>query len=148
MLYNQEFWESWGQTNSLYNNWASLRKTNYYILFVMYSLNSHNSITQKQICEYTGITKQTVNSVINELKKEEYIILLKGSDDKREKNIVLTEKGKDYANELLAPLYKIENNIFDIMGRERVKQMIESIALFNILFEKELKANKGVNSNE
>lgn len=142
MLNNKEFWESWGQTNALYNTWTISHKINYYVLFVLYTLDMRNSMTQKKICEYTGITKQTVNSVIRTLKKKEYIILTESKTDKREKEVTLTKEGQKYAEEILTPLYNLENNIFNIMGKKRVTQMIESITLFNTLFEKELNSKK------
>lgn len=134
----KKFWESWGQTNEIYNNWADFNNVNYYLLFVLYALDNHNSLSQKMICEYTGITKQTVNSVIRALKKDNYIVLSSELEDKREKQVILTESGKKYANEILTTLYELENKIFHLMGNDRVQQMIESIELFNTLFNKEM----------
>lgn len=104
MSNNKEFWESWGQTNALYNTWTVSNNINYYVLFVLYALDSHNSMTQKKICEYTGITKQTVNSVIRKLKKDEYIVLSKNLEDKRERKVFLTEKGCEYAKKNFSPI--------------------------------------------
>lgn len=41
MLKNKEFWEAWVQTNALYNNWTVLNGINYYVLFVLHTLNSY-----------------------------------------------------------------------------------------------------------
>lgn len=142
MLNNKEFWESWGQTNALYNTWTMSHNINYYVLFVLYVLDTHSSMSQKKICEYTGITKQTVNSVIRKLKQKNYVILSNDVEDKRARKVVLTEEGSKYAQKILTPLYNFENNIFNIMGEEKVKQMIESITLFNTIFEKQLKSEK------
>ena len=147
MLNCKEFWETWGQTNALYNAWTVTHKINYYVLFVLYTLDSHSSMTQKKICEYTGITKQTVNSVIRNLKKDGYVILSSCLEDKRERKVILTKKGSIYAKKILTPLYEFESNIFSIMGNDRVKQMIGSITLFNTIFEKNLKIDEE-NSDE
>ena len=91
-----------------------------------------------QICNSTGLTKQTVNNVIRSLKKEGYVILSPGTGDKREKQVSLTEEGASYARELLAPLKELEHRVLQIMGRDRVQQMIDSITLYNTVFEKEM----------
>lgn len=139
---NQKFWEVWGQTNALYSEYTASKKINYYVLFVLYTLDNHNCMTQKKICEYTGMTKQTVNSVIRELKNKEYITLSSGLEDKREKEVILTERGSKYAKEVLTPLYELESNVFNLIGKERVNKMIEILTLFNTVFENKLKLDK------
>ena len=134
----KKFWEAWGQANALYTFWAVSNNINYYMLFVLYALNGEKVMTQKKICDCTGLTKQTVNGVIRSLKREGYIVLSAGYKDRREKQVALTKKGIAYSEELLAPLFELECNVFDIMGSSRVKQMIEDITLFNTIFEKEM----------
>ena len=95
-------------------------------------------MTQKKICILTGLTKQTVNSVMKSLKEEGYIALSPGSEDRREKQISLTEKGMAYSDGLLAPLRELEHRVFQIMGSDRVQRMVEDITLFNTVLEKEM----------
>lgn len=133
-----KLWGMWGQANALYSSWAASRGINYYLLFVLYALDRQESMTQKKICIFTGLTKQTVNSVMKSLKEEGYITLSPGSDDRREKQISLTEKGMAYSDGLLAPLRELEQRVFQIMGSDRVQRMIEDITLFNTVLEKEM----------
>lgn len=138
-----KFWEVWGQSDSLYNKWANKHNINNVRLFVLYTLDRNESLTQKTISLYTGLAKQTVSSVIQALKKENIIILLPSiTSDKREKLVVLTNKGKDYCKELLTPLYEVEEKTFKLMGEERVKQMVDSINLFNTILDKEMKQSE------
>lgn len=134
----RKFWEAWGQTNALYLSWATAKDVNYYLLFVLCALDGQKSMTQKKICEYTGLTKQTVNGVIKSLTREGYITLSPGQGDRREKQLALTESGLAYSRELLTPLYEMENTVFRLMGSDRVQQMIDGITLFNTIFEKEM----------
>lgn len=64
---------------------------------------------------------------------------MSSSKDKREKYVVLTDEGKAYSKPILEPLYKLEENVFKVMGIERAQQMIDAITIFNLLFEKEMK---------
>jgi len=115
MLTDEEkLWQVWGQAGSLYDFWAASKNINYYLLFVLYALDGQKAMTQKKICNSTGLTKQTVNNVIRSLKKEGYVILSPGTGDKREKQVSLTEEGASYARELLAPLKELERRSIKI----------------------------------
>ena len=131
-------WEAWGRTNALYIKWCSGAEQNPYQLFVLYALNVHEPITQKKIADYTGLSKQTVSTVMRTLKEEGYVTLGLGESDRREKNVKLTENGKHYAEEVLSSLYSLEQRVFEIIGEERMKQLSDDISLFNIVFEKEM----------
>ena len=43
-----------------------------------------------------------------------------------------------YAAKALAPLIRLEQRVFDVVGAERMKQMTDAITLFNLVFEKEM----------
>ncbi len=134
----KKLWEIWGQANALYSLWSASKDVNYYLLFVLYTLDDQKSITQKKICTCTGLTKQTVNNVIRLLKKDGYVMLSPGINDRREKQVSLTEKGIAYSQELLTPLKELEQRVLSIMGNDRVKQMVDDISLYNTIFEKEM----------
>ena len=57
------------------------------------------------------------------LKEEGLVLLSAGEQDRREKYVQPTEKGTACAAELLAPLYALENRVFDVMGAERIRNM-------------------------
>ena len=139
---SNEMWAAWGRTNALYTVWCSAAGLNPYRLFVLYAINAHESVTQKGIADYTGLSKQTVSTVMRGLKAEGYVTLDAGESDRREKNVRLTPRGKAYAEELLAPLYRLEQRVFDLMGADRMKQLSDSIDLFNIIFEREMETQK------
>ena len=137
----QKLWGVWGQANGLYSSWAASKGINYYLLFVLYALEGQKAMTQKKICMCTGLTKQTVNSVIRSLKEEGYVELIPGSQDRREKQVTLTEKGIAYSNELIMPLQELEQRVFRTMGSDRVRQMVDNITLYNTELEKEMERN-------
>lgn len=134
-----KFWEVWGQSDALYDTWANHYGLSSSELFILYALDEQNELSQKQIAINTGLAKQTVNNVIKALIQKNYITLMSSSKDKREKYVVLTDEGKAYSKPILEPLYKLEENVFKVMGIERAQQMIDAITIFNLLFEKEMK---------
>lgn len=133
----RKFWEVWGRSDALYNRWAVAHGVNNYRLFVLYVLDNHPGATQKAIADHAGLPKQTVNTVVRALRDEGYVMLSPASGDRREKNDSLTPAGQTYARALLEPLYALEDAVFARMGDTRVQEMMDAIALFNMIFEKE-----------
>ena len=129
----------YGDRQTKYTALGQLQKVsiNYWRL-VRYALEGQKAMTQKKICICTGLTKQTVNSVIRTLKEDGYIELASGCEDRREKQIILTEKGIAYSGELIASLREMEHRVLQIMGNDRAQQMLDDIALYNTLLEKEM----------
>lgn len=137
-----QLYSSWAKGTVLYTRWAAHCGIGYPELMVLYSLKTGTDLTQKQITEEVGLVKATVNTVIRDLKNRSLVILEPGRHDKREKLVFLTEKGKQYADGIINPLLAAEERISRKIGAERMKQTIETMELFNLLFEKELKESE------
>lgn len=135
---SNNFYSVWAKCTALYVQWASKHEIGYPELIVLYALHTMKNLTQKEIREGFGLLKQTVNTVIRDLKKRGFVILEPSKEDKREKFVLLTESGKNYAQEIIEPLLNTEEHIYRKIGYERMAQAQETIELFNILFEKEI----------
>lgn len=144
----KKIWEAWGQANALYTGWAAENGLNSYRLFVLYAIDGHDEITQKRIAELTGFSRQTVNTVIRTLKAEGLIVLSPGTGDRREKTIRLTPAGLEYSKAALSGLYKLENEVSEIIGTDRINEMMNSIKLFTTVFEKEFRKEKDFKKDE
>ncbi len=76
---------------------------------VIYFVGKKEKITIKELLSILQITKQSLSRVLNQLVKEKYIILSIG-EDKRTKNLSLTQKGHKLENELSTiQIKKIKN---------------------------------------
>ncbi len=137
-----DFSASWNRGTALYVKWATGHGISYPTFRVLYALSKGRSMTQKEIVEYFGMTKQTVNTVIRQLNQDGYVSLKPGSRDHREKEVSLTDAGKKYADDLLAPLLAMEERVCANIHQERLAQMNETIELFNLLFEREMEREK------
>lgn len=125
--------------NNLYSSWAIDNHTNQYTLSILHMLLTEGEITQKKFSEEHEVPKQSVNNIILSLKKDNLIEMKTGKKDKREKIIVLTEKGKQHAEELLTPLLNLESNVIEKMGTISVDNLIESTITFGDILENEMK---------
>lgn len=75
------------------------------------------------IYKKSGISKQTVNSALRSLEKDEIVYLEK--IDGRTKKVVLTEKGKVFVKNTVARLYEAEARAFDDWTDEEIKDYLE-----------------------
>ena len=137
---HRKLWEVWGQTNALYTQWCAQQEVNPYRQLVLYTINGQTAITQRRIADRTGLSKQTVATVMRALKEEGLVTLSAGTEDRREKYVRLTDAGVSYVNHTLGPLYALEDRVFDLLGAERIQQMMDAVSLFNTVFEKEMEA--------
>lgn len=145
---SDQLWEVWGRTNALYTQWCSAQGANAYQQFVLYALHRHAPTTQKKIADLTGLSKQTVGTVMRGLKQAGLVSLSPGEEDHREKYVRLTEAGLRHAQETLSPLYALENRVFAMIGEARVRQMVDTISLFNAVFEKEMQKQEVLRHGE
>ena len=77
---------------------------------------------QSEISKLTGISRQTINSAIRKLEKEEIVYLKQGKG--RNTILCLTEKGKKYSQEKIMPIHEIENKIWNEWTEEEQRQYL------------------------
>ena len=117
------------ETDDLYRNLAKKFKMSDCMLWILYILREDDrAVTQSDICNMMYMPKQTVNSSLKKMEAEGYIELL-SINDKRSKQVCLTEKGVDLANNTVDIIISKENNALSKMDKEEQ-------ALFINLFKK------------
>ena len=124
--------------NSMSFRWAQEHNLNAYTVRVLYSLDGNESMTQRQICEVSGMPKQTVNNVIRTLQKEEMIKLVVLKSDKREKAVTLTEKGMRHLQDTLNPITEFESGIIQRMGKENYSYLLQYLTCYSKAMEQEI----------
>ena len=86
---------------------------------VIYFVGKKERMTIKELLSILQITKQSLSRVLNQLVKEKYIILSIG-EDKRTKNLSLTNKG-----------HKLENKLSTIQIK-KIKNILQNANEYNI----------------
>lgn len=74
--------------------------------------------TQKDICESSFLSKQTVNSAIKKLLADGHIYLEKGRG--RSTHIYLTESGDKLVDEKIRPVMEMEARAFSALGEDSI----------------------------
>ena len=130
-----EFNEVMKENNDLYSNLAKKFKMSDCMLWILYILREENKVlTQSDICNMICIPKQTVNSSLKKMEAEGYIELL-NINDKRSKQVSLTEKGLDLANNTVDIIISKENNALSKMDEKEQELLINLLRKFNDLLK-------------
>ena len=125
-------------TLNLYRIWAKKHQLNYNALVILYTLNDYKKCTQKQICEWWALPKQTVHGILLDFEKKGYITITASTKNKRERLIAFTENGEIFASSILNRLYQMEENAMHKLGEEKRKQLIESNTKYYELLKEEI----------
>lgn len=125
-------------TLDLYRIWAKKHQLNYNALVILYTLNDYKECTQKQICDWWALPKQTVHGILLDFEKKGYVTITANAENKRERLIAFTEDGKIFASSILDKLHQMEENAMHKLGEEKRKQLIESNAKYYELLREEI----------
>lgn len=125
-------------TLDLYRIWAKKNQLNYNALVILYTLDDYKSCTQKQICQWWALPKQTVHGILLDFEKKGYIAITANKKNKRERFITLTDSGKEFACSILEPLYKMEENAMEKLGSELRDHLIQSNTRYYKLLKEEI----------
>ena len=129
---------AFNRTSALYSQWAQRQNLNLHAIWVHYTLYRSGPLSQKQISDYLGMPKQTVNHIIKAMDQDGHITLITDADDKRSKKIEFTENGQNYAAELLTPLFDIEEKVFQRLGSRRIQLMLEATTAYGDILQEEM----------
>ena len=112
-----------GEINALYHEAAVKRGVSDSVQNILYVLcEKENRCLQSEISKLTGISRQTINSAIRKLEKDGIITLEPGKG--RNTVVCLTEKGERYAAKKIAPLFQMENAIWNEWTTEEQQQYL------------------------
>ena len=106
------FYAATNKIDGLYYVAARRLGVNENTLVVFYSLADGVPRSQKQLSQELLIPKTTINTVVQEQIRAGHVQLVRGTHSK-EKEIVLTAQGRDYARQLLRPLYAAEQQAME-----------------------------------
>lgn len=80
-------------------------------LFVLfYAVADGAAHSQKQICQAWSVPRTTLNTVVQACVKKGYLRLVPGKG--REKELVLTDAGRAFADAALAPVFEAESRAY------------------------------------
>ena len=81
--------------------------------------------TQKDICALCHYNKQVVNMIVKGFSNKGYIKFVEVSEDRRNKYVLFTDVGQNYAQTVLEPLWNLEKKALTVLSDEERKMMLE-----------------------
>lgn len=99
-------------------------KDNAFVLF--YAIADGKSYSQKRICDEWSIPRTTLNTIVQKYIEKEYIHLV--STGHKEKEIVLTDTGKAFAEKFLTPIFIAEEKAIKPFLKTMFVEQTEELA--------------------
>lgn len=90
------------------------------ILYTLYCMQG--DLPLNDLCRYCGLKRQTINSALRSLEKEN--VIFSRQIDGKSKRILLTEEGQKLCDRTVRRLVEIENDIYSRWPREDVEQYL------------------------
>lgn len=126
------------EINELYRNIAAkqgLSDSAYAILQSLLILNE--GCSQTEICKHTLINKQTINSSVKKLLRDDLIYYKSGLG--REMKLYLTKKGAKIVEQKIIPIERLESEVFEEMSEEDQLNLLRIVELYLTSFKSKIK---------
>ena len=133
----EAYWEIYKDLDRIYTRFAKacgLSDGEYWTLVMI----KEGCTTQKEIWEQLSVNKQTIHSAIKQLIKKGLIQLEEKKDNRREKQILFTKEGEDFAKIYIDDMVRLEKKAWDAIEEEEQKQLLNISRKYNDLLESEL----------
>mgnify|MGYP005753310207 FL=1 len=136
-LKTQQYTYLAGEINALYHEAAVKAGISDSIQNILYVIcENGTSCLQSEISKLTGISRQTINSAIRKLEKEDIVYLKQGKG--KNTIVCLTQKGEKYASEKIKPLLEIENMIWQEWTPEEQREYLRLTEKYRDALKKHL----------
>ncbi|MGQ8821411.1 MarR family winged helix-turn-helix transcriptional regulator [Bibersteinia trehalosi] len=96
-------------------------------LAILYTLWISDFATQKHIADKYHLAKQTIHTLCKKYEADGIIVIQSSDNDKREKILSLTDKGKAFAKPIIEPLLNLEQKIIDEFGDEQMLLLLKQM---------------------
>ena len=101
------------EMDEIYHQYARDHGMSDTAMWLLYSLClSDTPYTQREICSEWHYPPQTLNSALKTLERQELISLEPAPGNQKNKQVVLTEKGKSVVRQIISPLVSAERQSF------------------------------------
>ena len=109
------------ELTKIYHNAVSshhISENEFWIWYILILTDGEHS--QQSICDAWSLTKQTINTIIGNMVRDGYAILVPIPGTKNRKSIHLTEQGRQHGEQIVLPIAYAEQRA---LGRIRAKEL-------------------------
>lgn len=121
---------SLNEMDHTYELYAKRYNLSYTSLQIINLIAEIEDCTQKKICEVSFLPKQTVNSIIKKLNKQDIVQLTIDPNNKRSKIISFSEHGLEFSNKLIPTIKNSEIYSIEQLNKKERYNMIHSLETY------------------
>lgn len=126
-----EYLRIYFELNAQYEAYAKSLGVSYSTLLALrIILERDGDCTQRTICEYTFLPKQTVNTIVTGLLRHGAIRLVELDSDRRKKVIHFTDKGRAFAFEVIQKIKNAESKAMGSLDENQSTAMLTAVKLY------------------
>lgn len=125
--------------NRAYDYWSEQANLSNYLVVILYELLIRSKLSQRELTKLSDLPKQSINKGIRLLHEKGYLVLTMSKEDNRVKLCQLTQKGRDYAEEVIKPLMELEEKAAQKIGKEKMQQLTLLMTEWSDVFWKLMK---------
>lgn len=132
--------EQFQNMDNAYEAYAKSKGLTYLSLMVLdeiYALG--DGCTQKQISEDTHYPKQSINLVVKSFLEDGIVELRELPENRKNKGITLTEKGRQLCDDVIVPLLHQEEAVMLEMGEKESADLLRLVELYGNAYCKLIK---------
>lgn len=94
---------------------------------ILFHIDKIENLTQKDLVKKLQMPKQTINSIILNLKENDFIYMQASKEDKRVKTLLLTEKGENEVKRITDSLKASNKEIYDQLGEGKINSIKDDL---------------------
>lgn len=133
--------------DDIYHNYATRLNISYTALWILYvTWVQGDGCTQKDICDFWSFTKQTINSALKNLENQGYIYLVPLEENRKSKQIFLTDNGKILARKIISPLVAAELGSFEQLSLQERRDLVSLSQKRTALLQQEIEKTLAQNN--
>lgn len=130
----------------IYAKENNLSDTAFWVLYFVWE--REESFTQRELCTDWFYSPQTVNSALKLLERQGLIRLVQTPEDRRNKHILFTPKGKAFGEAIIAPLIQAERKAFSGLSERERTELLSATQRHITLLRQEVSKISNVSSED
>lgn len=115
--------------SKLYTENTNINLKKYNVTFsdmsFLFKLHENGKMNQKELAESKNLNTATITRALNRLEKKGFVKRENDSNDKRKKNIFLTQKGKEIVSDILIEHETFKKEIFKDFSSEEFLELVK-----------------------
>ena len=118
-----------------YEAYAQKKGLNYLSLLVLEEIyESEDGITQIEISRKMHYPKQSVNLVVKDFLEKGYVVLKEVKENRKNKMVMFSKKGRKYAESILLPMYQKEDLVLSEFTKEERETLMSLLKKYSVSY--------------